>query len=87
MAVLNLPGSYMRSKNDEIVLVLWGYFYDLMVTTTLENYRKYMTYSCYGRALLYMVLTKMLYRFLNATMLLFDKLRNNLEGIFFNNNL
>ena len=55
----------------------------IMVTTSPETYRKYMTYDNNRNNLLYVILTKALYRILKEVLLFYKKLWSDLKALGF----
>ena len=64
-------------------MLLRGKLAEMMVQVDPAMYRKYVTYSPNGQAMLYVRLSKTLYGMLRAALLFYKKLRSDLENMGF----
>lgn len=84
VAVADLPGAYLFAEMDEIVhMVMRGQLAELMAETAPQIYRKYVTYSKNGEAILYVTLQKALYGCLKSALLFYRKLVSDMKSIGF----
>ena len=64
-------------------MLLRGRLAEMMVQVDPSMYRKYVTYSSKGQAMLYVRLRKALYGMLRAALLFYKRLRSDLENMGF----
>ena len=77
---LNYLGQTSRPDiNEETIMLLKGKLAELMVQVDPKLYRKYVTTSKKGEAMLYVRLSKALYGLLQSALLFYHKLRKELE--------
>ena len=80
IATCDLPGAYLNTdNNEETIMLLKGKLAELMVQVDPKMYRKYVTTSRKGEAMLYVRLSKALYGLLQSALLFYHKLRKELE--------
>ena len=83
-AILDVANAFLHANNDKYVLMLLqGKLAELMVKVNPSLYRKYVTTSKEGVLMLYVQLSKALYRMLHTPLLFYKKLRSNLEDMGF----
>ena len=84
IAVLDIANAFLHAENDEkILMLLRGRLAEMMVQVDPAMYRKYVTYSPNGQAMLYVRLSKALYGMLRAALLFYKRLRSDLENMGF----
>ena len=84
IATLDIANAFLHAENDEkILMLLRGRLAEKMVAVDPEMYRKYVTYSPNGQAMLYVRLSKALYGMLRAALLFYKRLRSDLENMSF----
>ena len=84
IAILDIANAFLHAKNDEkILMLLRGKLAEMMVQVYPIMYRKYVTYSPNGQAMLYVRLSKALYGMLRAALLFYKRLRSDLENMGF----
>ena len=87
IAILNIANAFLHAENDETILMLLrGRLAEMIVQVDPSMYRKYMTYSSNGQAMLYVRLSKALYGMLRAALLFYKRLRSDLENMVFDIN-
>ena len=84
MATADLPNAYLHADNNEqTLMLLQGKLAELMVQIDPELYRKYVITSPRGEPMLYVRLSKALCGLLKSALLLYRKLRSELEDFGF----
>ena len=84
IAILDIANAFLHAENDEkIIMFLGGRLAEMMVQVDPAMYRKYMTYSPNGQAMLYVRLSKALYGMLRAALLFYKRWRSDLENMGF----
>ena len=84
IAILDIANTFLHAENDEkILMLLRGRLAEMMVQVDPAMYRKYVTYSPNGQAMLYVRLSKSLYGMLRAALLFYKRLRSDLENMGF----
>ena len=84
IAILDIANAFLHAENDEkIPMLLRGRLAEMMVQVDPSMYRKYVTYSPNGQAMLYVRLSKALYGMLRAALLFYKRLRSDLENMGF----
>jgi hypothetical protein len=74
VAVVDIPGAYLRSYMDEeVIMLLRGRLAELMVKTAPNIYRKYITVDAKNQSMLYVKIQKALYGCLRSALLFFLK--------------
>ena len=80
VAVLDAANAFLHAQNDErFLMLLRGKISEMMVRIYPSMYRKYVTHSKNGVPMLYVRLSKALYGMLRAALLLYKRLRSDLE--------
>ena len=82
MDTCDLPGIYLNTDNNEEtikLMLLKGKLAVLMVKVDPKLYQKYITTNKKGEAMLYVRLSKAMYRLLQSVLLFYQKLRQELE--------
>ena len=88
ISILYTSNAFLHAENDEnILMLLCGKLSEMMVQVDLTMYRKYVTYSPNGQAMLYVRLSKALYGMLRASLLFYNRLRSYLDNMGFEINL
>ena len=84
-AILDIANAFLHAENDEkILMLLPGRLAKMMVQVNPAMYRKYVTYSPNGQAMiLYVRLSKALYGMLRAALLFYKRLRSDLDNMGF----
>ena len=84
IAILDIANAFLHAENDEkILMLLRGILAETMVAVDPKMYRKYVTYSPNGQAMLYVRLSEALYGILRAALLFYKRLRSDLENMGF----
>ena len=84
IAILDITNAFLHAENDKkILMLLRGKLAEMMVQVDPAMYRKYVTYSRNGQAMLYVRLSKALYGMLRAALLFYKRLRSDLENMGF----
>ena len=84
IAILDIANDFLHAENDKkIIMLLRGRLAEMMVQVEPAMYRKYVTYSPNGQAMLYVILSKALYGMLRAALLFYKRLRSDLENLGF----
>ena len=72
IAILDITNAFLHVENDEkILMLLHGRLAKMMVQVDPAMYRKYVTYSPNGQAMMYVRLSKALYGMLRAALLFY----------------
>ena len=88
MAVVDIPGAFLHTEQDEDVWVLMdGTLAELMVKVSPEIYSKYVTINSKGKKKLYVKLKKALYGCLRSALLFYRKLAKDLTKMGFKINV
>ena len=67
ITILDIANTFLHTENDEkFLIILRGRLAEIMVQVDPAMYRKYVTYSPNGQAMLYVRLSKALYGMLRA---------------------
>ena len=62
IAILDIANAFLHAENyEKILMLLRGKLAEMMVQVYPVMYRKYVTYSPHGKAMLYIILSKALY--------------------------
>ena len=84
VATTDLPGAFLNTVTDELVfMVLKGKLCELMVRMNPKIYRQYVTTDKKGNPILYVQLYKSMYGLLHSVLLLYKKLKKELEDFGF----
>ena len=84
IAILDIANSFLHVENDEnILMLLRSRLAEIIVQVDPSMYRKYVTHSPNGQAILYVRLSKALYSMLRAALLFYKILRSDLENMGF----
>ena len=76
IAILDIANVFQHAENDEkIIILLRGRLTEMMIQVDPSMYRKYVTYSPNGQALLYFRLNKALYGILIEDLMFYKRLR------------
>ena len=82
IAILDITNAFLHTENDKKILILLrGRPAEMVVQVDPVMYRKYVTYSPKGHAILYVRLSKALYGMLRAALLFYKRLRSDLENM------
>ena len=82
LAVLDFANAFLHAhNNDRVLMLLIGKLAEMMVRIDPSIYREYVTYSKNGVPMLYIRLSKALYGTLRAALLLYKRLRSDLEDM------
>ena len=80
MVKFDIPGSYLHTETDEeVIMVLEGPIFELMVKLNPKLYRKYVTISRKVKSKTYLNMHKALYLLLRSALLFYKKFVNDLE--------
>ena len=80
MAVVDIPGAYLREDmENEVHVVFRGALADMMVMANLALYRPFVLYET-GNPVLYVRLQKEIYGCLKSALLFYEKLVGDLEA-------
>ena len=84
ISILDIANAFLHAENDEkILMLLRGRLAEMMVQVDLSMYRKYVTYSPNGQAMLYIRMRKALYCMLRVALLFYNRSRSDLENMGF----
>ena len=82
IAILDIANVFLHAENDKkILMLLCGRLAKMMLQVNPAMYRKYVTYSPNGQAMLYVRLSKALCGMLRAALLFYKCLRIDLENM------
>ena len=80
MAIIDIPGAYLRANSDEaVIMVLKCIVAEILVNIDLNLYSKYFVLEN-GVKVLYVKLQKALYVLLRSTLMFYPKLATDLEN-------
>ena len=80
MQFYNIPGAFVNTGEDkDVLMVLREELTDMMVKIVPQVYRKYFTFDKNGTPILYVNLQKALYGLMQASLLFYRKLIQELE--------
>ena len=84
ISILDISNAFLHTENDEkILMLLRGRLAEMIFQVDPSMYRKYVTYSSNGQAMLYVRQSKALYGMLRAALLFYKRLRSDLENMVF----
>ena len=84
VVIVDIPVAFLNKKNDkEIVMCLYGKLIELMVPMNPTLYRPHVRIGHKGTPVLYVKLNKALYWLLRVALLIYRKLRKELEAMGF----
>ena len=84
IVIIDIANAFLYTENyEKILMLLRGKLDEMMVQVDPIIYRKYVTYSSNGQAVLYIRFSKALYGMIRDTLLFYKRLRSDLENMGF----